>query len=330
MHRSSKIPAPVLGILVLVLAFILVSAVVLLLVAQPLFTRAGSDASLSFSAERLKEHVNFLAGSGRSFPRADNLEKAATYIRTEFEQSGGRVSEQPFRVDDQTYRNVIVSFGPEDGERVILGAHYDSWGGLPGADDNASGTAVLIEIAKKLKDATLQRRVDLVAYTLEEPPNFRSETMGSWVHAASLKKANVKVRAMIGLEMVGYFRDEPHTQQYPASFLKMIYGDKGNFIVVAGRFGDMRLVRKIKGAMKKAAPLPVHSIDAPAAVTGIDFSDHWCYWKNGYDAVMITDSAFYRNPNYHSAYDTPDTLDYNRMAQVSQQVYAAVLKLANE
>lgn len=281
---------------------------------------------------RLEAHVRALAVDfiPRDDEHPENLDQAAAYIRREMEQAGGRAEDQPFEARGKTYRNVIAKFGPDARERIVVGAHYDAAGPYPGADDNASGVAGLIELAFLLgKGGPLPVQVELVAYTLEEPPYFASLAMGSATHAASLKKQGVKVRAMIALEMIGYFTDEPDSQELPAPFLKLFYPSTGNFIAVVGKLSQGRLVRKIKNAMKRAAaPLPVESINAPESLPGVDFSDHRNYWAVGYPAVMITDTAFFRNPNYHMPSDKPETLDYRNMARVVEGVYGAVKALA--
>ncbi|HEY9420107.1 MAG TPA: M28 family peptidase [Thermoanaerobaculia bacterium] len=279
---------------------------------------------------RLETHVRALAETfvPRDWNHPENLDRAAAYIRAELERAGGRVEEQPYEVDGRTYRNVLARFGPETRERVVVGAHYDAAGPLPGADDNASGVAGLIELAHLLGDSRLRTEVELVAYTLEEPPAFGSREMGSAIHAKSLRKREVPVKAMISLEMIGYFRDEPGSQEFPAPFLRFIYPNTGNFITVAGKLGQGGLVRRVRNAMRKASALPVESITAPESLPGVSLSDHRNYWAAGYEAVMITDTAFYRNDNYHSETDTPDTLDYPRMAMVVEGVHGAVLALA--
>lgn len=233
-----------------------------------------------------------------------------------------------FEVEGRNYRNVIAEFGPETEERIVVGAHYDAYHAFPGADDNASGVAGLLELAGLLAKTNLPLRVELVAYTLEEPPYFHTPHMGSGVHAESLKRQGVKVRAMISLEMIGYFSDALDSQSFPVSVLRALYPSQGNFISVVGGVGDAMLVRRIKGAMRAGASLPVYSINAPRFVPGIDFSDHLSYWNAGYPAVMITDTAFYRNHNYHTHNDTAEKLDYRRMAMVVEGVAAAVLALA--
>jgi Zn-dependent M28 family amino/carboxypeptidase len=217
----------------------------------------------------------------------------------------------------------------EVGARIVVGAHYDTAGPHPGADDNASGVAGLLELARLLDGADLARPVELVGYPLEEPPYFSTSKMGSAVHARSLREQGVAVRAMLSLEMIGYFTDEPNSQALPLSLLRPFYPSEGNFIAVVGRWGwgQRRLVRTVRDGMQDATPLPVHSINAPRLVPGVAFSDHRNYWQAGYDAVMITDTAFYRNPHYHAPSDTPETLDYGRMAQVVDGVRGAIATL---
>ena len=260
----------------------------------------------------------------------ENLNRVAAYIKSEFSQTGAAVSDQPYRIQGNSYRNVIAQFGPESEERIIVGAHYDTAGPLPGADDNASGVAGLIELARLLGQQQPPLRVELVAFTLEEPPYFRTTGMGSSVHAESLRKQDIRVRAMFSLEMIGYFSDAPNSQRFPVAGLSAFYPSTGNFIGVVGRLSEGLLVRRTKAAMRNAAPLPVYSISAPSFVPGVDFSDQLNYWHAGYSAVMITDTAFYRNRNYHTADDTEEKLDYKRMAMVIEGVYAAVADLARQ
>ena len=309
--------------------FLLVFVLVLAL-AQPIFFRPAKRPVPTVDADRLRTHVVNLSErfSPRSVEHPQNLQQAARYIAEEFARAGAAVSEQPYQVEGRLYRNVIARFGEERGERIVVGAHYDAFAGLPGADDNASGVAGLLELAHLLSKTQLPRRVELVAFALEEPPVFRGPSMGSLQHARWLKEQKIKVRAMLSLEMIGYFSDAHDSQKYPLPGLSLIYGKQGNFIVVAGRFNDESLVRRVKRAMTSANDLPVHSINALSMIPGIDWSDHASYWQQGYSAAMITDTSFYRNPHYHTANDVAATLDYPRIAQVVQQVYAAVLDLA--
>jgi Zn-dependent M28 family amino/carboxypeptidase len=311
----------------LAILFLVLLAVVLF-VAQPILFRPARRVVPAIDEEHLRTHVVALSERFSPRNRAENLQQASSYIADELSAAGGQMSQQTFEVEGRKYRNVIATFGPASQERIVVGAHYDAFEGLPGADDNASGIAGLLALAALLGKTRLPVQVELVAYTLEEPPYFRSASMGSMQHARWLKEQKAKLRAMLCLEMIGYFSDADGSQRFPAPGLGLIYGKRGDFITVAGRFADARLVRKVKRAMTSANDLSVHSINAMASVPGIDFSDHLSYWQNGYPAVMITDTAFYRNPNYHTDADRPETLDYRRMSQVVQQVYAAVLDLA--
>lgn len=288
------------------------------------------QAPVEVSPARLEAHVRMLSErfAPRDFLHPEHLDGAAAYIREEFGRATCRTDEQPFEVRGATYRNVIASLGPESAERIVVGAHYDAVAGSPAADDNASGVAGLLELAQLLRSGPLPVPVDLVAFCLEEPPFFRTPAMGSAIHAQSLRRRGVRVRAMISLEMIGYFVDAPGSQRFPLPWLRWFYPTRGDFIAVVGKVGQGSLVRGIRSAMRRASPLPVHAITAPRWLPGVDFSDHASYWDAGYPAVMITDTAFYRNPYYHTRGDTAETLDYRRMAMVVRGVDAVIRRLA--
>jgi hypothetical protein len=314
----------------LLIGLFMLPVIVWALLTQPLLWPVGQNRNLpAIDPARLEKHVRRLAESfiPRDERHPENLDRAAAYIRGEFEQAQGVVSDQAYQAGGQTYRNVIARFGPETPERIVVGAHYDAAGPMPAADDNASGVAGLIELAYLLGRAELPLQVELVAYTLEEPPYFGTAYMGSAVHARSLQEQKIPVRLMISLEMIGYFSDAPDSQDYPLDSLRLLYPSRGNFIAVAGKLDQGLVTRRVKRAMRGASPLPVYSINAPRSIPGIDLSDHLNYWLAGYPAVMLTDTAFYRNRNYHTPWDTPETLNYERMAMVVQGVYAAVLAI---
>jgi Zn-dependent M28 family amino/carboxypeptidase len=247
-----------------------------------------------------------------------SLEKAKQYVKTQFEAYGYQTEEQLFEVSGSTYTNIICRYQVGEKKRLVIGAHYDVCGDTPGADDNASGIAGLLELARLIQEAQpeLEYGIEFVAYTLEEPPFFGTDNMGSAIHAKSLYDNKVQVLGMICLEMIGYFTDAKESQRYPAPGLSLIYPKTGNFITVAGLWSQRKLVNRITKIMRKTGAIPVVAFKAPKMLPGIDFSDHRNYWKYDYEAVMITDSSFYRNPNYHQRTDTPDTLDYARMAEV--------------
>ncbi|HEY0152273.1 MAG TPA: M28 family peptidase, partial [Longimicrobium sp.] len=247
------------------------------------------------SAERLEAHVRMLSETlaPRSVAHRANLDAAASYVAVEMGAGGAQASKQVYAAAGAEYRNVIARLGPETEERVVVGAHYDAAGPFPGADDNASGVAGLIELVRVLAGAPLGVGVELVAYPCEEPPFFRTPYMGSMVHANSLRAEGARVRGMIALEMIGYFSDEPGSQHFPTPLLKPFYPSRGNFITVVGKLGQGPLIRRVRRAMRRGSPLPVRTIQAPRAVPGVDFSDHASYWAAGFDAVMVTDTAFY-------------------------------------
>jgi Zn-dependent M28 family amino/carboxypeptidase len=280
----------------------------------------------------LETHVRMISEElgPRDFSNLEGLARVAEYIASEFRKGEGRVRFQPYLVGSTEYKNVIAEFGPDTEERIVVGAHYDSAGPLPGADDNASGIAGLLAIAEKFKKRPPTMKVELVAYCLEEPPYFRTESMGSAVHAKRLKDDGQKIRAMFSLEMLGYFSDEANSQAYPSKLLNLFYPSVGNFMTVVSTYGQDGLGGRIRKAMAATSSLPFYSITAPKFLVGIDFSDHMNYWNNDYPAVMITDTSFYRNKNYHSAFDTADTLDYVRMAETVKGVWNAVIELCNK
>lgn len=320
----------------------------LLLVVLPLFAgwffiaQPGGDrnspSSRIAAPDRLEAHVRMLTETltPRDFGHRDNLNRVADYLCREFEAAGARVSRQPFRVQKLfEVQNVRAFFGSADLSlpRVIVGAHYDAFNDYPGADDNASGVAGLLELARLLgqvpgKDLALP--IELVSWCLEEPPFFRTPEMGSAVHARRLKVQGSPVKLAISLEMIGCFSDARGSQSFPVPFLRFYYPGRGDFITVVGDFANRKAVKQIRNAMRGATVLPVHSINAPRGLPGIDFSDHANYWNQGYAALMITDTAFYRNHRYHTATDTADTLDYGRMACVVAGTCEAVLRLARK
>ncbi len=314
------------------IAFLALAGVIWL-VTQPVLGRERQIAPATDpDAGRLERHVVTLAEDffPRDFTHGEQLEKTAAYIEAALRETGARVSSQTVDIGGPggQYRNVLASFGSETGPRIVVGAHYDAFGELPGADDNASAVAVLLELARLLgageEPAT---HTELVAYVLEEPPFFRTELMGSAVHAASLRAAGAEVRAMICLEMVGYFSDQPGSQQLPTPLLRPFFPDRGNFIGIVGHLGGGSLVRRVKRSFHAASSVPVRSLNGPRFIPGVDFSDHLPYWNAGFPAVMVTDTAFYRNLAYHTEEDTPDRLDYEKMAQVVLGVYQAVRSL---
>ena len=314
-------------------------AILAAIVTQPFVTPVSSTPP-GVDPERLKAHVKHLSVDlyPRSFDQLRNLESAAQYILEEFKAAGANVSVQDVTVEETTYKNIVAKFGPESGPVLVIGAHYDSHGDTshdpnnprgftpkthtPGADDNASGVAGLLELAHLLGREKPTRPIELVAYTLEEPPHFGTQHMGSVWHANALKTAHRQVQLMLSLEMIGYFSDEPQSQTFPVHGMEHLYSDRGNFIALVGNVNHLGQIRRAKAVMAGATDLPVFSINAPPLLRGIDFSDHRSYWSDGFPALMVTDTAFFRNHHYHRAGDSYEKLDYRRMAKVVQSVYA--------
>jgi len=300
-----------------------------LVIARPIVTiKSAIKSEDQPNSTRLQRHVEVISKVfvPRDGEHPEILGKVADYLSSEFRSTGGRVNYQEFAVDNIRYRNVIVEYGPENASNIlVIGAHYDTAGDQPGADDNASGVAGLLELGRLLSRAKLQSKVILVAYVLEEPPYYRTAQMGSAVHAKSLKERGISVKLMISLEMIGYFSDRENSQGFPLPLLKLFYPTRGNFILVVDRLFSNQ-AQGLKRAMSAASELPVYSINAPAVIPGVDFSDHLNFWNQGYPAVMVTDTAFYRYDGYHTRKDTADRLDYLRMAQVVAGLYNYVIE----
>lgn len=279
-------------------------------------------------ADYLHQVVTMLAGEigVRSFQDLERLEKTATYISDQFTSFGYQVTRQPFVFKGNTYHNIIAELtgnaSPET--LLIVGAHYDAVRTTPGADDNASGVAGLLGLARELANARMERTIRFVAFALEEWPVYRSSNMASYHYAKSLAETNERVEGMICLEMIGYFCDQQGSQHYPFPFMNRVFPKSGNFISMVGNRSSKAFTRRIANSFKKATDLPLITLNAPAIMIGIDFSDHWSFGKFGYQALMVTDTAFYRNPHYHAPTDIPETLDYDRMARVVEGLAGAI------
>ncbi|SNC64049.1 Peptidase family M28 [Hymenobacter gelipurpurascens] len=300
-----------------------------LLVALLLSSAALGQSGVADTA-RLRHHLISLTTTPepRNYLHEASLNQAADYIGGELTAAGARRTEQAYTVQGRTYRNIIGSYGPADGPRLIIGAHYDVCGEQPGADDNGTGVAALLELARLLgQQPALAYRIDLVAYTLEEPPFFRTKSMGSYVHAKQLHEAGVPVKGMVSLEMLGYYDDRKGSQEYPVGLLKWIYGNRGDYVTVAQKFGGGSFGRRFARQYKAVATLPVKRFKAPSWLPGIDFSDHLNYWQFGYPAVLLTDTAFYRNKHYHEPTDTLNRLDMRRLGLSIDALLAVVLRM---
>jgi len=268
----------------------------------------------------------------RTFRDLDRMTKTADYISEQFTSFGYQVTRQPFLFNGNIYHNIIAELAGRSSPETILivGAHYDSVYTTPGADDNASGVAGLLCLAQALAGHLSEKTVRFVAFALEEWPVYRSRNMASYHYAQSLHEKNERVAGMICLEMIGFFCDREGCQRYPFPFMKLTFPKTGNYIAMVGNRRSKLFTHHIAESFKKATDLPLITLNAPAIVIGIDFSDHWSFNKFGYQALMVTDTAFYRNPHYHKPSDVPDTLDYERMSEVVRGLTESIKEWGGE
>jgi Zn-dependent M28 family amino/carboxypeptidase len=282
---------------------------------------------------RLRRHVETLAGGigERHVGRPKALHAAEAYIAGELAAIGYSVARQAYLAQGVESSNleVTVPGGARASEIVLAGAHYDTVPGSPGADDNASGVAGLIEIARALQDERPARTVKLVAFVNEEPPFFYFGEMGSRVYARAARKRGDDIRVMLSLEMLGCYSDAAGSQAYPP-FLGYFYPEAGNFIAFVSNLRSRRALREVVSAFKGASDFPAEKLASPGIVPGVSWSDQLSFWREGYPGVMVTDTAFYRYRHYHSATDTPDRIDYVRMAKVVEGLVTAVEVLAGD
>ncbi len=307
------------------------------MIAMPGSSFAGKPEALEAAElearDRLRLHVEALATEivARHTGDPEALEDAASYLREYWIGLGYAVAEQEYVADGVTVRNLEVELRGSElpDEIVLVGAHYDSAHGWSGADDNASGVSALLELSRSFSMRPAPRRtLRFVAFTNEEPPHFQQETMGSLVYAKRSKERGEDICAMLSLETIAYFSDEAGSQQYPRP-LDLFYGDRGNFIGIVGDTSARSLVHDVIASFREHASVPSEGIAAPTSIPGIGWSDHWSFSEQGYPAVMITDTAPFRNPHYHKPSDTADTLDFETLTRVVRGVEFVVTHLAN-
>ncbi|MFC1830152.1 M28 family peptidase [Thermodesulfobacteriota bacterium] len=283
------------------------------------------------TVERLEGHLETLTSTigERSVFLPENLKRTAEYIEMFYKNIGLPVRSEPYEYNKLTVANIVadISFCENPSRRYLLGAHYDSVGGTVGADDNASAVAVQLETARQLQSlkgrVKLDLAVTLVSFALEEPPVYGTRYMGSRVYAKKAKKEKEQIDGMICLEMVGYVCHEPGCQDYPFPLMYMGYPEAGNFIGVVGNFRSMTFTNSLFRAFRKNPGLPVVKLTVPLSgwiLPSVRLSDHASFWDQGFKAVMITDTAFYRNPHYHLPSDTLEKLDYEFMAELVESL----------
>lgn len=295
---------------------------------QPLDDRPSEDQS---AAARLEEHVRFLASETgeRNIWHPAQLAQAAAYIKNTWTRQGYAVEEQEYTVEGQAVQNLGIELaGSRQPEKIIIiGAHYDSVLGSPGANDNGSGVAALLELSRRFSRSIPGITVRFVAFVNEEPPFFLSRRMGSRVYAARARQDKEQIIAMLSLETIGYYSDTPGSQNYPFP-LSFFYPDKANFLAFVSNFRSRALLHRAADTFSRHSSFPAQRVAAPFWMTGIGWSDHWSFWREGYPAIMVTDTAFFRYRHYHTATDTPDKLVYGPMALAVDGLYRMIADLA--
>jgi peptidase M28-like protein len=282
--------------------------------------------------DRLRVHVSTLADKigERNLKHYDALTAAASYIEKELRAVGLETAAQEYEVEGKSVANLETEIrgtsNPE--ELVVVGAHYDSVSGSPGANDNASGVAALLELARRFQSEQHARTIRFVAFVDEEPPYFQTERMGSSVYAKRSRQRGEKIVAMLSLETIGYYSDADKSQIYPLPF-RWFYPSKGNFIGFVGNTSSRTLTRRSVRQFRQGTRFPSEGVAAPGWMTGVGWSDQWSFWKEGYPAVMITDTALFRYPYYHKLADTPEKVDYDRMTRTLAGVRGVIKDLAD-
>jgi Zn-dependent M28 family amino/carboxypeptidase len=281
-------------------------------------------------ADNLRRHVSAIASREHNVWNPPALEAAAQYIERALSGAGYAVSSQHFDSGAGEVRNIEVEVpgGARADEIVLVGAHYDSVLGAPGGNDNGSGVAAVLELARQFKSAQPARTLRFVAFVNEEPPFFKSGQMGSRVYARRSKQRGENIVAMFSLETIGYYSDRPGSQRYPFP-LGFFYPSTGNFIAIVSNLSSRALLHEVTASFRRHAGFPSEAVAAPAFIPGVDWSDHWSFWKEGYPALMVTDTAPYRYPYYHTAQDTPDKVDYERTARVVSGLHSVLREFAN-
>jgi hypothetical protein len=286
-------------------------------------------------ATELRAHVAALATEigPRRATLGDSLQRAERYIMGELDalSAAGALKREPLANAPGNPANVVLELvGTQSGPVVLFGAHYDTdQGGTPGANDNGSGVATALVLAKRLSVAKHALPIRIVFFANEEMPYFRTAAMGSLQHAQGCRKRGEHLRAMLSLETMGYYSDEPGSQRYPAP-LSALYPDRGNFIGFVGNLASRSVVREVIGRFRQHATIPSEGAALPDALPGVGWSDHWAFWHEGYEAIMVTDTALFRDPTYHQHGDIAPNLDYERLARVVLGLERVALELAGK
>ena len=288
-----------------------------------------SAADIALRTE-LAADVQTLAGEigERNMLRYPQLNAAADFIEDSFSRAGLPPRRDIYELEGRACHNIEAEIRGVRPEIVVIGAHYDSVFGSPGANDNGSGVAALLALARRFAGKPGGHTLRFVAFANEEPPYFQTEQMGSFVYASRCKARGDQVSAMISLETIGYFSDAPRSQTYPSLGIGAFYPTTGNFIGFVGNVRSRALLRRAIGLFRQQERLPSEGAALPSFIPGVGWSDQWAFWQQGYPAIMVTDTAPFRYPHYHAATDMPDKLDYDRFALVVSGVEKTIAELA--
>ena len=301
----------------------LISGIWLSMIAMPGKSYSGTIPPLTAQEislrDALQRDVEKLAGEigERNFIQYQKLGEAADFLEASFQAAGYKVERQGYKIDDKFYYNIEVEIpgGKKADEIVVIGAHYDSVVGSPGANDNATGAAGVLALARIFAGKKPEKTVRFVEFVNEEPPFFWTADMGSLVYAKRCRERNEKIVSMLSLETIGYYSDAKNSQKYPAP-LNLFYPTSGNFIGFIGNTSSSKLVREAIASFRRHAEFPSEGAAIPGGIPGVGWSDQWSFWQHGYPGLMVTDTAPYRYPYYHTAQDTPDKVDWERTTKV--------------
>lgn len=324
------LPASLLALVLLFIAYRVMIDI------KPRVTRPRMEnparAEIQALERRLMDHVRHLGSTigERNLHRPQALRAAAEYIRQAWTAQGLPISEEAYDVAGQPCVNLVAELKGSDGTGgiVVVGAHYDSVFGTPGANDNGSGVALLLEISRALKPRSLSRTVRFVAFVNEEPPYFFTEQMGSRVHARRARQRGDNIVAMLSLETLGYYANAPGTQSYPPPF-GFLYPSTGNFLMVVGNLPSRNLAVTFLRHFMSVSDFPVEAVATLEWIPGINWSDHWSFWKEGYPALMLTDTAPFRYAEYHTSRDLPERINGPEFARAAHGILHAVGRLAD-
>ena len=288
-----------------------------------------TDAQALLRAELCRD-VEKLAGQigERNIWHYQSLTAAADFLEASLTEAGYKVNRQNFQAEEKTCSNIEAEVtGTKQPEQiVIIGAHYDSVYGSPGANDNASAVAATLALARRFADKKTDRTLRFVFFANEEPPFFQTDRMGSLVYAGNCREKNEKIIAMLSLETIGYYTDQPNSQQYPFP-LGLFYPSTADFIGFVGNLSSRKLLHKVVASFRKSCKFPSEAGAYPEIIPGINWSDHCSFWRQGYPAIMITDTAPFRYPYYHAPEDTPDKIDYDSLTRVTTGLQTVIADL---